>query len=222
MNAVLLAVTGLSLLLAGVMSAMAWRMSRDERRRSEARVAALSSAIYEDAGDEPSAGRGLFDDQMAPTSTARYGIVALVGACVVSTMAGLTLAAARGPHRQPARAADARQISDAPLELLALEHERDGERLIVRGIVRNPPDAAERDGLTAVVLLFGHDGGLISTGRAAVASAVLSAGVTTPFVVTIPGAAGVDRFRLSFRTDAGIEPHVDRRAHPEAGKDAAP
>ena len=52
MNAILLVVTGLSLLVAGFMSAIAWRMTREERRRSDARVAALSSAIYEENGVE--------------------------------------------------------------------------------------------------------------------------------------------------------------------------
>ena len=92
----------------------------------------------------------------------------------------------------------------------------------MRGIVRNPVDAAERAGLTAVVLLFGRDGALISSGRAAVPVTKLPAGAATPFVVTVSGAADVDRFRLSFRTDARIEPHVDRRTHADPDKDLAP
>jgi hypothetical protein len=30
--------------------------------------------------------------------------------------------------------------------------------------------------------------------------------------VTIPGAVDVGRYRVSFRTDEGVVPHVDRRA----------
>jgi hypothetical protein len=111
---------------------------------------------------------------------------------------------------------------EAPLELIALEHERDGGRLIVRGIVRNPLRATERDGLIAAVLLFGHDGSLISTGRAPVPAAMLVPGATTPFVVTIPGADDVERFRLSFRTDARVEPHVDRRTPEPIAPEVAP
>jgi len=44
MTIVLLIVTGVSLTLAGVMSAVAWHTTRAERRRSDARVAALQSA----------------------------------------------------------------------------------------------------------------------------------------------------------------------------------
>jgi hypothetical protein len=213
MNDILLAVTGLSLLVAGFMSAIAWRMSREERRRSDARIAALSSAIYEENGEQPGTFR-LFDQGSAP-SEARYGMVAVVGACVVSVIVALTVIGARLPRNSqqpPVRTSEAsRSVPDAPLELLALENERDGDQLVVRGIVRNPLDAVERDGLTAVVLVFGHDGALISTGRAAVPAGRLGPGATTPFVVSIAGAANVDRFRLSFRTDTRIEPHVDRR-----------
>ncbi len=208
MNTILLVVTGVSLAAAGFMSALTWRLSREERQRSDARVAALSSAIYDDADD------GLFSGHLFRTqspSIARYGLVAIAGICVVSAVAGLALVSSRSPHRQPAQTAAARPAPDAPLELLALEHERDGEQLIVRGIVRNPAGAAERDGLAAVVLLFGSDGALISTSRAAVPSNRLAPGATTPFVVNIAGSSDVDRFRLSFRTETRIEPHVDRR-----------
>ena len=207
MNAVLLlAVTGLSLTLAGVMTAIAWRISRDERARSDIRVAALASAIYEEAGEERPVAARLFERTSTRAGT-RYAGVAIVGACVVAATAGLTVFASRAPARAPVKPA----AVDAPLELMSLEHERDGERLIVRGIIRNPATAAERDGLSATVLIFGQDGTLISTGRAQVPAARLNAGATTPFVVTIPDAGGVERFRISFRTDTRVEPHVDRR-----------
>ena len=41
----LLIVTVTSMLLAAIMSAIAWRLSGDERRRSDARVAALAAEI---------------------------------------------------------------------------------------------------------------------------------------------------------------------------------
>ena len=57
----------------------------------------------------------------------------------------------------PTAPAVARASANAPLELLALEHDRDGDRFIVRGIVRNPTGAGI-DGLAAVVSVFGRDG----------------------------------------------------------------
>ena len=227
MNLILLAVTGVSLTLAGFMTAIAWQMSRQERRRSDARVAALSAAIYEDAdraevNAAPSA--PLFADR-GSSSTARLGIAAVAGACVIALVAGVVVVArsakasrsdaSRSDHDRSARLQPSESlqpsVSSAPLELIALEHERTGEDLVVRGLVRNPADAAERDGLSAVVLVLDANGGTVATARASLPAARLGPGATAPFVVNVTGAADVDRFRLSFRTDARVEPHVDRR-----------
>ena len=53
-----------------------------------------------------------------------------------------------------------RPLAVAPLELIALGHERDGDGLTVRGVVRNPRPDPTVDQLTAVVMLFNRDGGL--------------------------------------------------------------
>ena len=68
MNAILLVATGVSLLLAGFMSAIAWHLSRGERRRSDARVAALASTIYDEAVEEASIASRIFDE---PPATSR-------------------------------------------------------------------------------------------------------------------------------------------------------
>ena len=47
----LLIVTVASMLLAAMMSMVAWRLARDERRRSDARVAALAAEIHQPEGD---------------------------------------------------------------------------------------------------------------------------------------------------------------------------
>jgi len=98
-----------------------------------------------------------------------------------------------------------------PLELIALSHERDADRLTVRGVVRNPGAGAEVHRLTAVVFVFNHDGGFVASGRAAVDALPLVPGAEAPFAVTIAGAADVGRYRVSFRTDERVVPHVDRR-----------
>jgi len=117
----------------------------------------------------------------------------------------------KSPCRIPAVAA-------LPLELVALGHERDGESLIVRGIVRNPASGAAVDRLTAVVFLFNREGGFLSSGRVAVETSALRPGTESTFVVTVPGAGAVERYRVSFRTDDRIVPHVDRRAQAAQAK----
>ena len=94
---------------------------------------------------------------------------------------------------------------------MALGHERDADRLTIRGVVRNPPSGSHVSGLTAVVFLFSRDGGFLTSGRAAIDASALAPGAESPFVVTVAGAADVGRYRVSFRTDDGVVPHVDRR-----------
>ncbi len=81
----------------------------------------------------------------------------------------------------------------------------------MRGVVRNPRTGVALDGLTAVVFLFARDGGFIASGRATVDAAPLAPGRESTFVFTVPGAADVSRFRVSFRTDDRVVPHVDKR-----------
>jgi hypothetical protein len=60
-------------------------------------------------------------------------------------------------------------------------------------------------------LVFSKDGAYIASERAPVAVAALAPGAEAPFVVALPDADSVDRYRVSFRTDDHIVPHVDRR-----------
>ena len=231
MNTILLTITGASLVLTGFMSAIAWRLSRESRQRSDERVAALADALYDDNADKSQVVARLLETP-ASSGWKQRVVAAVVGVTAVVLAASLMAVPARmfgSAKTSTARSAEASrsgsesrsagsesrsaslQPSDAPLELLSLEHERDGARLVVRGIVRNPADGAERDGLMAVVMLVGHDGDVLSSTRAALPAARLEPGATTPFVVSVTNAADADRFRVSFRSEARVEPHVDRR-----------
>ena len=97
-----------------------------------------------------------------------------------------------------------------PLELVALGHELNGDRLTVRGVVRIRPDAAI-DRLTVVVLVFNHEGGFAASGRAIIDAA--HAGPRRGVAVhgRHPGVNDVGRYRVSFRTDEGIVGHIDKR-----------
>jgi hypothetical protein len=229
----LLIVTLVSMLLAAIMSAVAWRLAGEERRRSDARVEALAREIHgEDAFDESPSGFGVTSPQIRPAepelrvdlfssaaasspapSRSRAAVAAGLTILVVGAAAAFAIrhpailnpSAVRNP--QSATTAGAA----APLELVELGNERDGETLTVRGVVRNPASGARVDGLTAVVFLFARDGGFVASGRATVDAAPLAPGRESTFVVTVPGAADVSRFRVSFRTDERVIPHVDKR-----------
>ena len=101
--------------------------------------------------------------------------------------------------------------ADAPLELVSLAHEREGDTLTVRGSIRNPVSGLEMDRLTAVVFVFDRDGGLLASGRAPVESQALIPGGESTFAVTIPGAGRIARYRVSFRSGDRIVAHVDKR-----------
>jgi len=94
---------------------------------------------------------------------------------------------------------------------VALGHDRDGDRLTVRGVVRNPASGMALDRITAVVLVYKLDGGFVGSGRATVDSTMLGPGGETAFTVTIPAASQIGRYRVSFRTEDRVVPHVDRR-----------
>jgi hypothetical protein len=218
-NLTLAIVTVLSLVVAAITSVVAWTTRRDERRRVGARVARLAAAIHEHRDDlplrPPASGQdspGLF---VEPTGSpgVRLAAIGVVSVLAVGAVTGLVLlaeGASRGTRRGP-DSARVERPARAPLELIALEHDRDDSRLVVRGIVRNPASAITLKGLTAVVLVFSRDGGFIASGRAPAAVTALAPGAETPFVVTLPDADSVDRYRVSFRTDDRIVPHVDRR-----------
>jgi hypothetical protein len=209
MDVTLFAITSLSLILAAIMSVVAWRMSREERRRSDARVAALAAAIDGGERELRPAGTLLSLSGSAVSQGQRFAAAAALGVFVVGAAAAFAVVLGGGSRHVSAPAVAS---ADAPLELLALEHDRDGDRLTVRGIVRNPAASATIDGLAAVVSVFSRDGRLIASGRAAVAVPALTPGTETPFLVSVPVADTVDRYRVSFRTDDRVVPHLDRRA----------
>lgn len=109
----------------------------------------------------------------------------------------------------------------APLELVSLTHERRGTRLAVTGLVRNPVAGAPIGGLSAVVFLFDAQGGFLTSARAPVDFLTLGAGDESPFVIDLQAPASVARYRVSFRTDAGVVSHVDRRGQDPVGSSSA-
>ena len=274
MEIILLGITIISLGVALVMSTAAWRMTRDEKQRSAARVAALSLAAsapetdsFHDQGmggfapekraEKPVEKAPWSAPRIVPTATApaelplnqpaRFEPVrtsepatheatmheatlshasGFLGATTTPRESGSgqkTLAFAAvilflvlsgglvwsmsGPRGSSAVAVG----PNTPLELVSLSHERRNEKLAVSGLVRNPVAGQPIEHLSAVVFLFDRMGTFITSSRANVDFLKLGAGDESPFVVSLDAPATVARYRVSFRTDAGIVPHVDRR-----------
>lgn len=233
-----LVVTLVSLAAAIVMSLVAWRLVREERERSEARIEALAH----DIASEPDGGVGeapvlrvasrpaaveaatrvantapataLFEAPEAPASAPawqRLGAVVTIGALLVGSIVGVAVLLADRPGTGTPRAAGS--PATPPLELLSLRHAQQEGTFTVTGLVRNPPRGAPVERVTAVVFLFDARGGFLASGRAPLDFTRLAPGEESPFAVAIPAPAGVvARYRVSFRKDeGGLVAHVDRR-----------
>ena len=226
MDLLLLTLTIVSLVAALGFGAVAWRLLREERRRSQARVAALAAAI--DAGapraSHPAPAGGRVEPVAVGTLFAAEPSAAVQGSprvkiAVGAVMAAVVIAALAVANRpstpsrsnQSAAAAARGATADAPLELVSMGHTRVGETLTVTGLVRNPHAGGDVSRISAVVLAYNRAGALVATGRAPLDITTLAPGDESPFVVRIPGVAEVARYRVSFRTERGIVRHIDRR-----------
>jgi hypothetical protein len=257
METILLGITVVSLVVAFIMSVAAWRLLRDEKQRSAARVAALSVA----AADEPIIERVIVSDPVAdkplvkapwapapvfqapslhlrqgsggqakpqvpevPAATHATGFLgasderedtggrqrslAFAAVILFLVMSGGLFWMMSEPRGTTAVAVG----PNAPLELMSLSHARQNEKLAVSGLVRNPVAGAPVERLSAVVFLFDRAGTFVTSSKANVDFLKLGAGDESPFVVSLDAPPTVARYRVSFRTDDGVVPHVDRRA----------
>jgi len=213
----MLTITIFSLVVAAASGLVAWRVVHREQRRSEARIAALALAIDEGPASseafgqrEPNADRPvpvatLFDTshpagrRSRPLLTVIAGLAAVLTVVVLIAMTGDRYETPEAPAVPPRDS----------LELLSMGHTRYSTTLAVTGLVRNRSDQPA-DAVTAVVSALDRDGHIVARGSAPLTT--LAPGAETPFVVTIPFVNDLARYRLSFRTSAGVVRHVDRRA----------
>ena len=245
MDILLLGVTVISLVVALVMTIAAWRVTRDEKKRSAARVAALSLAASDDALPNVNAigfetpSEVMAKAPWAPPSTPRPSPVdmplnqpvshasgflgaadtqldtgnrqrslAVAALVLFAVLSGGLVWMMSGPRGTTAAAVG----PNSPLELVSLSHQRVNDKLAVSGLVRNPAAGQPIEQLAAVVFLFDRMGTFVTSSRAKVDFLKLGAGDESPFVVSLDAPATVARYRVSFRTDDGVVPHVDRRA----------
>ena len=202
MNALALFVTFASLALAAGMAVVAYRVVREERQRSDARVAALSelaagtiwerdmpdflpepedldpAAEFSDVEESRAEPVGTLFAEPAAASPcgARTAIAGGVGVLVLAI--GVAGTAWHSSGTRPALSA----APAAPLELVSLRHTQSGGTLTVSG--RAPLDVPR-----------------------------LRPGGESAFVVPVPVNGAVARYRVSFRDSSGHPVgHVDKRS----------
>jgi hypothetical protein len=254
MDMLLLGITVVSLMVAFVMSVTAMRLSRDEKKRSAARVAALSVAAGDDSvrpimkapwaapkvvpapivsasvpeelplnqsriqperyeTPEPVVTHSsgfLGASEIERDNGGRQKTLAFAAFVLFFALSGGLVWMMSGPRGTTAQAMG----PNSPLELVSLTHQRQDNKLAVSGLVRNPLSGKPVEKLSAVVFLFDRTGTFVTSSRAHVDFLKLGAGDESPFVVSLDAPATVSRYRVSFRTDEGIVPHVDRRGSP--------
>jgi heme exporter protein D len=268
MDTLLLGITVVSLIVALVMSVTAWRLMREEKQRSTARIAALSAAANDEpvrsaappavpvmaappvervartpwkpapfdsseSGETPDSVSLRMDSAKSAESTLSTGFLgstqmdrssgsrqrglAIATVVFFIVITGGFIYTMSGSDAEPAAAAAA---TGAPLELVSLSHARRDARLAVSGLVRNPVAGKPVEKLSAVVFLFDRAGTFVTSARAQVDFLKLGAGDESPFVISIDAPTTVARYRVSFRTDDGVVPHIDRRGESPAPGEA--
>ena len=217
MTALLVVVTFGALGLAGALLFYVLRLTREERDRSAARAAALTELIGESGpevrGAQPrhptrsSARRCSEATQPTPNAQHRAGCWCLSSARWSSgwRSRGSTCGTGRTwprPRRRlpPCRSNWSRCGTSAR-----------ATTLIVSGLVRNPHAGQPITGLSAVAFTFDRQGTFLTSGRVQLDFPQLGAGDESPFAISLPQSTGVGRYRVSFRTEDGVVPHVDRR-----------
>lgn len=231
----MLSVTVLSLVMAVAMTLVALKLLRQERQRSDARVAALSR-LSEEPSLEPArrteirqgshaaelplrtaagtandvAAHDLFSERAEPSPWPRR-LLAAGGVVALALVLAGAIALGRSPSSQTAPPA-APAAAPAPLELMSLRHDQAAPGLIVTGLVQNPAGGTPAAHVVATVFAFAQDGTFLASGRAPIELARLEPGDQSPFVVSVATTAAVARYRVGFRGEDGrVLAHLDRR-----------
>jgi hypothetical protein len=169
MDVVLLTLTALSLAAAAGFGALSWRVGLEERERSRARIAALSTAM--DGGHSSDAGRtriavgSVVDRVRAEGGDAALGGRPLIQFAAIGVMTIAIVVGSLVGYRTHGSAATAISSAPAPLELMSMRYQHEGTNLTVSGLVRNPSGGSSVNGVTAVVFAFDRNGGFVASGR---------------------------------------------------------
>jgi hypothetical protein len=225
MTMVLMLVTIGAVGAAAILAVLLAQARGAERRRSEARVAALTLAAgvaprnaefrpedaFVDEGpaafDTPSPD-GLFQEPAAASPwTARLAIGGAVGLAAIGLVVGASLASRSGTEPAAARP----PAATGALALESLRHTLAKGNVTITGQVENDGAAPVAE-VTATAYLFAADGTFLASGRSLLERTPLPPGAESRFVIDVPVSGAVARYRVSFRDAAGrVLSHLDRR-----------
>jgi hypothetical protein len=162
----------------------------------------------------------LFEEADAPSPWGRrFAVIGVLGAIVLAV--ALALASMHtGVTASPAAASAGQQpavqpavLDGAALELVALHHRQEADRLVISGLVQNPRSGRPIAHVIATAFLFGPDGAFLTSSRAPLDFTTLSPGDESAFVINVPVTGQIARYRVGFRTEDGrVIEHVDKRA----------
>jgi hypothetical protein len=211
-------------------------MLRDEKQRSEARVAALAGMAARNAprprGSSDALAGAPLDLPMrasAPVATSamfveppasspwghRFAVMAGL-ALVLASVILFALASNTGdvtPRRAfTSSAAAPAAAAPAGLELISLRDSKKADSLTITGLVRNPQGGNPLSRVAVTAYTFDDKGSFLASGRALIDVTSLAPGDESPFVVTVPVTDTVARYRIGFRGDDGhVIAHIDKR-----------
>src|SRR5581483_10116265 len=137
---VLVVITIVSVALTAVMGVITWRIVREERMRAAARMQALEYDLRDKSPvvESTAVAASFLGDREARPARERIGVVLGVGALVVCGFGALAVVVSSSSRGAATAASRVPRTQEATLELVALDHEREGDRLTVHGTVRNP------------------------------------------------------------------------------------
>jgi hypothetical protein len=155
----------------------------------------------------------LFGATAEPVPAKSRLVAPLIGVGVISLVLGGIYVVNDTSAAAPPAAKVAAPASAGALELVSLDQARTGRTLTIRGVVRNPDGAPAAHGLAAVVFVFDKTGAFVTSARSPIDYQELAPGDESPFTVRVPDVTNVARYRVSFRNDRDVVPHIDKRKH---------
>jgi hypothetical protein len=197
----------------GIVAAIAWQMGLKAWRRTT-HCEGFSTADHpwgEPVTDGPegeSRAADLSGASQLIRSSSHLPAAIVVGILALAASLVLIAVTSRGGFGVSA----SRSTEPAALELISLEHEANGTRMTIRGVVRNPTSGAELQHVSAVVVVMDQNGGFLASGRVTIDARTLVPGSESAFLVTVPRGGEAGRYRISFSSDDRVVPHLDRRA----------